>query len=317
MSISFKKLKLNAEFCHEVKQGKFWKKFHWKYKSPNGYKNWKDAVFMGGAVCLEDAFDAAIHVRDPYHLEAHLCGRAAVEVDAPAVFLRKELAEAFLLTDIDAMQRPNKVLDALFVMLPLNLIKGDENDCIYYLLVVNEEFYCSRLKELQNQLFGTEISLMSSGEGLRVVGYSDKSKYINAKSWQHPTTHVDIRYDPLNYIVNEKKFEKTCQKMMKIAKNVILLYNYERHLIQEEQSLSFAVSREQKSSNKNPFPITWLGSAFKHKKVFDHEPFAKDAGRPVRAHWRKGHWHRYWCGEGRAKQVVRWVQPVYVGKASV
>lgn len=315
----FKKVKSDKKIRQQVKDTSFWKAMHWKYKSPPAYLNWKDIVYAFSTVSTEHHLTGSFHAQDRNSFECNLCLKAASHVDAPAVYLREELARALLVTDIDAMESPNKVLDALFVVLPKGLLKGDKGEPIDCLLIVNEELFIPLLLEAQKRFTGMKVAPKSTGEGLRVFGMdavSTGALFQNAAPWGRATSAT--RTSSCNYygdISDFDTFNEVCAKIMRIAKNIILLYNHERHLIQEEPSLSFSPVKERKSTDKRPFPITWLGSDFKVKRaVRQYGKTLNDEVRSVRAHWRKGHWHRYWCGEGRKKQVTRWVQPVYVGR---
>ena len=315
----FKKVKSNKKIREKVKETRFWSAMHWKYKSPSMYPDWKDLVYAFSTVSTFEHLTGSFYAQDSNGLECNLCLQAALHVDAPAVYLRRELGEALLATDIDAMEQPNKVLDALFVVLPKGLLKGDQGEPIDSLLIVNEELFMPFILAAQKRFTGMKIGTSSSGNGLRVFGMDalkTGTLFQNAAPWTQSTSVTTRARD--NYYANISDydtFDEVCKKMMRIAKNIILLYNHERHLIQEEPSLSFGSSKERKPSDKRPFPITWLGSDFKVKRAAHQcDKAANETGRSVRAHWRKGHWHRYWCGEGRKKQVTRWVQPVYVGK---
>lgn len=315
----FKKVKSNKKIRQKVKESRFWKGMHWKYKSPSGYIEWKDLVYGCSTVSTLEHLTGSFYAGDSNGLECNLCLQAALYVDAPAVYLRRELGEALLATDIEAIEPPNKVLDALFVVLPKGLLKGDQGEPIDCLLIVNEELFLPFILSAQKRFTGMKLGTVSSGSGLRVFGMdagSTGTLFQNAAPWSQPTSVTTQARD--NYFANISDydtFDEVCKKMMRIAKNIILLYNHERHLVKEEPSLSFVSGKERKLSDKRFFPITWLGSDFKVKRaVHQCDKASSETARSVRAHWRKGHWHRYWRGEGRKKQITRWVQPVYVGK---
>ena len=315
----FNKVKSDKKFRRKVKEARFWKDMHWKYKSPSGYIQWKDLVYAFSSVSTFEHLTGSFYAGDSNGLECNLCLQAASYVDAPAVYLRRELGEALLATDIEAMEPPNKVLDALFVVLPKGLLKGDQNEPIDCLLIVNEELFLPFMLAAQKRFTGMKLGTSSSGNGLRVFGMDAQGTgtlFQNAAPWSQPTSVTTKARDSYYADISDyNTFDEVCKKMMRIAKNIILLYNHERHLVKEEPSLSFVSTKQRKPSDKRPFPVTWLGSDFKVKHdVCQRDQAANETGRSVRAHWRKGHWHRYWCGEGRKKQVTRWVQPVYVGK---
>ena len=315
----FKKVKSNKKFRQKVKESRFWRNMHWKYKSPSGYVEWKDLVFGFSTVSSFEHLTGSFYARDSNGLECNLCLQAASFVDAPAVYLRRELGEALLATDIEAMESPNKVLDALFVVLPKGLLKGDQNEPIDCLLIVNEELFTPFLLAAQKRFVGMKLGTTSSGNGLRVFGMDALATgmlFQSAAPWSQPTTETSRNRDNRYAVISDyDTFDEVCKKMMRIAKNIILLYNHERHLVKEESSPSFMPVKERKLSDKRPFPVTWLGSDFKAKRaVHESDKVFNETARSVRAHWRKGHWHRYWRGEGRKKQITRWVQPVYVGK---
>jgi hypothetical protein len=315
----FNKVKTDKKFRQKIKESRFWKRMHWKYKSPSGYAEWKDLVFGFSTVSSYEHLSGSFYAGDSNGLVCNLCLQAASFVDAPAVYLRRELGEALLATDIEAMEPPNKVLDALFVVLPKNLLKGDQNEPIDCLLIVNEELFKPFILAAQKRFVGMKLGTASSGNGLRVFGMDVSATgmlFQSAAPWSQPTTETSGNYEnPYAEISDYDAFDEVCKKMMRIAKNIILLYNHERHLVKEEPSSSFVPAKKRKASDKRPFPVTWLGSDFKAKQAsHENNKVFNETARPVRAHWRKGHWHRYWCGEGRRKQITRWVQPVYVGK---
>jgi len=70
--------------------------------------------------------------------------------------------------------------------------------------------------------------------------------------------------------------------------------------------------------------VVWIGRSIEEGKIPNRTTKTGQShkGRPVKPHWRKGHFHSYWVGprkdaEGNRqkgdRQVLRWVAPVFVG----
>ncbi len=57
-----------------------------------------------------------------------------------------------------------------------------------------------------------------------------------------------------------------------------------------------------------------IGQAFREAAAEPQGSVTKDlpARNRPRAHVRRAHWHHYWCGEGRTRLELRWIEPVFV-----
>ena len=65
-----------------------------------------------------------------------------------------------------------------------------------------------------------------------------------------------------------------------------------------------------------PRDITWIGKEFTQRtlKVATNNEIdiIKEGSRPMRSHWRRGHWHTVLQGVKRQQRKMKWYQPIFV-----
>lgn len=86
--------------------------------------------------------------------------------------------------------------------------------------------------------------------------------------------------------------------------------------VREEAVASPAKKAAQKDPFEPPEDVFYNKVGFSTGAKIREARAAAGSGKSVRAHMRKGHWHKYWTGpkNGERKLVPRWVDPVFVGK---
>ena len=132
---------------------------------------------------------------------------------------------------------------------------------------------------------------------------------------------VDYRKESLYYNY-EQGFWDTEYKLndggpawlVNIIKNIVLLHNYDqkRFKTEEKPRQQTAGTGFQVDSLKAQYPITWIGKNYKRQRAKQTPTDPSQTKRIFKSHWRKGHWHHFWAGQGRKQKILKWVQPVYV-----
>jgi hypothetical protein len=325
---------MHPSWQHAVKQSLVYKKLADKYQSPRGYTPWNDMLQKFGL-----AGDPQ-HLR---HITNHLgidkdtaniiqCGVGAVcaaTLDAPAIYVDSALMEAILCTEVSAMEPPKLVLPSFFICLPFNTLFDDEGDAITGLLVVVHKIYLPFVLGMSNTSTDRKFTALQqeltdqNANNLHVFAYTAQNAVISiTHGWDVSTVATDdtspIMYSPLlEHPLDEQAFRGMSSAIMRIVKNVILIYNYQKDCIGElpvkVSGLGFA--KRKKHNKRDPLPVTLLGKNFIIRKESARTQPRPAQGGTVRPHWRKGHWHTVLTGAGRRERKFRWFQPVYVNLA--
>jgi len=297
---------------HEVKLGLksfVYKNLHGKYQSPAGFYDW-NKILLGYAPFSEPEYLDVIR-KSPEHSEAPISvavgAIAAASLDAPAVYITRELTEALVRTDTTIEKSPELVLPCFFVCLPKGSFYTDRGSAITSLLIYTAE----AVKTVIPQSIDTDrkASLMetvsSKKDNLYVTGVAeDYEIFSSITGWTECSGH-DVDNDAT----------AVCTALERIAKNVILIYNYQKNLITTHQpkAISKGFGERNTCKTRSPLPVTLLGQDFLVRRSSaasqDNAATVKNTKRP---HWRKGHWHTTVCGAGRKERRLKWFQPVYV-----
>jgi hypothetical protein len=302
-----------------------------KYVSPRDYEDWNLTVaryaLTGHPLSLGEMANHYSHLSDTRNIiETGVGANIAERLDAPAVYLDPNLADALLQTDVNVMSPPELVLPCFFICLPKNKLYCDEGYPISSLLVTVQHVYLDHVKDILNipkahyaRLCETDKAAGNT-DRIRVFAYTNDGSVISLTyGWDQDTLvdHDDTPIHPsdlFDHEFDENNFRKMTSQIMRVVKNVILIYNYQRNLVYTcvVQPHSKGFGFKERKAKRAPLPITLLGKDFLVRNSSRQSPDATKTGLTVRPHWRKGHWHTTVCGTGRKERRLKWFQPVYV-----
>jgi len=308
---------------HEsVKASKFYRRFKDRYLSPNGYNAWSQEVqkfaCFGSPRFLEHNFfekDGSIFPKNPD------CGRFIGSTiysyffKPPTFYISKDMVNALANTVVPAMAEPEKVIDSFYLVLPGAYMNTTEEGRAWQstvLLAQTGEAHYKGLK-IGNRLFNLAIENPSPGQhplnnknaGMHLFA-ADVNYRKEALYFHYQEGFWDTEYRPGG--------GKGTAWLINIVKNIVLLHNYDRKRFDTEQKPRQQTAGRgfQVDSLKAQYPITWIGKNYKRKRAKQDPTNSDQPKRIFKSHWRKGHWHRYWAGQGRKEEILKWVQPVYV-----
>ena len=303
-----------------VKASKFHRRFKDRYLSPSGYKAWSQEIqrfaCFGSPRFLEQNFfedSGSIFPKNPD------CGRFVGSTiysyfyRPPTFYISKDMLYALSNTVVPAMAEPEKVIDSFYLVLPAPYMttRSASSWQSTILLAQTGEAHYKGLK-IGNRLFNLAIEDPSAGQhplnnknaGIHLfaadVNYKKEELYFNYQEgfWD---TEYKLRSEGSAWLIN-------------VIKNIVLLHNYDRKLFETEPK-----PRQQTAgrgfrvdSLKAQYPITWIGKNYKRQRAKQNPTDPSQTKRIFKSHWRKGHWHHFWTGQGRKQKILKWVQPVYV-----
>jgi hypothetical protein len=320
---------MSTSLLEYIKKGKLYRRFSDKYVSPKGFMPWNKIVVAFAAIGdikLLEQVNARQRGQNMQPMSDCAYGTyMAAALDAPAIYVERNLAEATLHTDVSAMERPNKVLPAFFICLPRGLLYDDDGLEISSLLVVENASFLvagSKLsgmpKELADKLWDDAKDTGQLGD-LRIFAVNEFGAVITAPTSWGTSTTVETEYlSDMDYPAlkddeqKQRDFLVTLSKIRRVVKNVILIYNYQKNLVSEVSvSVGTGFYKKRLDKTRSPLPTTLLGQNFliRHTRTVSA---GKDTKTHKRPHWRKGHWHTVLTGAGRKERRLRWFQPVYV-----
>jgi hypothetical protein len=320
---------MHASWAQHVKKGLIYNTLKDKYISPKGFTPWNDVVLpfalAGDSEILDYAISTGVVKNKIPVIDCAHGANIAGMLDAPAVYIEPALAEAVLHTDVNAMERPKTVLPAFFICLPCGFLHDDEGEEITSLLVVEHHTFVvatakfARLSEEKQDEMYQQAKEADKLGNLRIYAINKKgSVLVEITSWSEATVVDDIHLDSLDYPeldidpTTTSAFIDTITKMRRVVKNVLLIYNYQKNLVENVVVTTGKGFTSRSSSKARPcLPTTLLGKNFLTRETRSPQSGNKTGVR-VRPHWRKGHWHTVLTGAGRKERRLRWFQPVYV-----
>ena len=285
-----------------------------KYRSPAGFDDW-NKMLLKLAPYGEPDFLKAVKSATPKWKEnnraplmASMGAFIASRLDAPAVYVSRELTSALIRTEPSVTEQPELVLPCFFVCLPRGAFYTLEGSAITSVLVYTPEAFEQSLIDLK--LMPEEID-----------SYLEHSKsrkdcmFIVAETDAHDLYSSTTAWDSEGPAYDGTLRWSTCTALENIAKNVVLIYNYQRTLISSCKPTSRGAGFSSKTTEltRAPLPTTLLGRDFftRTTTTYKQNP-SNNTGTFRRPHWRKGHWHTVLTGAGRKERKLRWFQPVYV-----
>lgn len=317
---------MHSYWVKKAKQGKIYKALSNKYVSPKGFTPWNDTAFLfslAGDVEAVNFISKGENIKDvAAMIDCAHAANIAGAFDAPAVYVEPSLAEAVLYTDVNAMERPHTVLPVFFICLPCGFLYDEDGVEITSILVVENFTFLAASAALSNMPEDRKKKVFTAAKeagqlrDLRIFTVNTGGAITTASTgWDEATVVDDAQLDTINYPVpggNIKAFMSVLTKIRRVVKNVILIYNYQKDLVEEVVvSKGTGFGKHRSSKPRVSLPTTVLGRNFLTMRTRTSLATKKSEIR-VRPHWRKGHWHTVLTGAGRKERRLRWFQPVYV-----
>jgi len=291
-----------------------YKKLRDKYQSPAGFDDWNKMLLKLAPYGEPDFFNTVKSATPEWKennrgpLMASLGAFIASRLDAPAIYVSRELTSALIRTEPTVTEQPEVVLPCFFVCLPRGSFYTLEGSAITSVLVYTPEAFEQSLiglkftpEEIDDYLEHTT----NRKDCMFVVAETDgQDLFTSTTAWNFEAPAYD---GTLTW--------STCTALENIAKNIVLIYNYQRALISSCKPTSKGTGFSSKTTEltRAPLPTTLLGRDFftRTTATYKQNP-GNDTGTVRRPHWRKGHWHTVLTGAGRKERKLRWFQPIYV-----
>jgi hypothetical protein len=322
---------MHSSWKNAAEKSIVYKKLADKYQSPKGYAPWNDVVRL---FSIAGNPENLRHIQRSFGvneetqpvLESGIGALTAAVLDAPAIYIERNLTEAILYTEVSAMEPPKLVLPAFFICLPHNTLFDDDGDEITSLLVIVQRTYLQYSLAMSDAVLDHRTILINREiehknlDNLRVYAYTSKHAVISViHGWDTSTVPKDDT-SPITYplfagdAVDKGAFRQATSAMMRIVKNVILIYNYQKNYLEEipVKTSGTGFTKNKKSNKRTVLPVNLLGRKYLLLKESYKAQQTAPKGGTVRPHWRKGHWHTVLTGAGRKERKLRWFQPVYV-----
>lgn len=268
-----------------------------RHHSPGGYASWADHI------ALVHTLIQHTESMPPSQLESGqaltlLLMKAFTAAEAPPRFLDQGLAESLHHTDLAPLEEPPPLaLPCFRLFLPKGLVKLDTGSDIDVALVMDRLALCSLMQE------GFE-----KGQGLGMLfPIATGETYFLDFLWKDPNG---------NRFSDGTAWTPSLVKAARLCAHAVLVMAYMPELVaagpapRRESGKGFGKEPELPA----PAAPVWIGRQFE-RLVHAGAPRPAAKGqphRPMRAHWRSGHWRSVACGPKRQQSKLRWIQPVFV-----
>ena len=287
------------------------------YASPKNYLDWNSYVKVCLVVGSTHHWRTSIVYKDLPGLIATSVFREAIAAKASARYVSKHIVESFIQTLIPELPPEiTEVFPFVHLMLPSNTVYDADGDEVISIIVHSGTFDAANVSEKQRSLaklvFSNETILpdsLSGAKGLQIVTFTYKGmgvyqKFVTAeaKSWHEGF----IESTGKNSDTNDKT-----EQIIRIAVNSLLVHLYEPELVTTDSApVTKGVGFSSKS--KAPLSPTWIGKTFRKEREERYSKVENSGRGPLRAHWRRGHWHSVCVGPKKVERLVQWFKPVYV-----
>lgn len=246
---------------------------------------------------------------------------------APAYYLTKELAQAFIHTPVNTLrleEEPHTINHEFIIFQPTEL-----NGTRYTQVNVMK-------KNSKHYLHSDTVRINFHGnystEGLiKESDSNSKSSYLSAYGNTLPKklrSNYKVHFSWREFSKAKVKYDDfpQCKKdQFNIVVNMILFLNQQPDITVEEYDAAKTIPLNSSPEKKiifKPRAITWVGKNFNQRVIRNNsnseELIVKQTGQPIRSHWRRGHWHTVCRGPKRRERKLRWYLPVFViGRGSI
>ena len=289
-----------------------------RFRSPRGYETWDHHIAMAWIIALgvkmnPEILRSATGDRVGAAAMSALIAYTAIRRDAPPRYLGRQLAEAFLHTDLPRLTfTPKLALPCYRLFLPKGLLKNEFGIPINVVTVVD--------RGLISKFFEEAAGVISPPEpGLCLLTHtiSGESYYCDFK-WSDPEDALRDTFET----DTPKAVKEVMRKMTLLAVQATMTMAVMPELVVIEDSLTVTAGRgfARSAGKPEPSPPTWIGREFRTRII---QPIVREGapvpstGLQVRPHWRQGHWRAVACGPKWKDHKLTWIKPTFVGRHSL
>lgn len=293
------------------------------YRSPQGFTAWNTHLRRCAYYANPEIIKASAALGDRVHaMVGGICLEALAE-QAPARYLSQELGEALIRTPNPPVTSDILgILPFMHLLLPKELLLSEDGQPIEALVVKTGQLH-ARLSDEERSEVEAEMRRhgnlplipreLEGTHGVMVAGLTATAAYGWAQ-YLEPDAQVLHRDLDAFEEIEDDEVRSLTETITRLAINALLIHRHEPELI----STDLAPPRQRgagfgRSEGRSPLAPTWIGKSFQRSR--STASVARRDGEcrgPVRAHWRRGHWHTVVHGPERCQRRLQWFRPVFV-----
>ncbi len=296
------------------------------YRSPSGFTPWNTHLQRCAYYANPEVIKLAGSLGDRTQATVGaMCIEALCE-QAPARYLSPELGEALIRTPHPPITADIlDILPRMHLLLPKGLLIAEDGLPIEALLIragrLHEPLSAEERQEAEEyirrngklQLIPPELE---GADGVMVAAFTSVAAY----SWvEYLAPEAKQVHHDLDFLeaVEDDDVRSLTETVARLAVNALLIHRHEPELISTDP----APPRQRgtgfgRREERSPLAPTWIGKSFRRSCATAARPQVGEERRnPVRAHWRRGHWHTVVHGSERKERRLQWFRPVFVQPA--
>jgi len=293
------------------------------YRSPAGFTPWNSHLQRCAYYANPKIIKlAAAHGDRVQAMVGGLCLEALAE-QAPARYLSQELGEALMRTPHPPITADVlDILPRLHLLLPRGLLLSEDGLPVEALVIKAGQLHAPLSPEERQQAAAEmrrhgNLPLippeLEGQQGVMVAALTATAAY----GWtQYLEPQARQRHQELDALdeVEDDAVRSLTETVARLAINALLIHRHEPELISTDlappQVKGAGFGRQE---GRSPLAPTWIGKSFRRERrqVAATSSSSGERG-PVRAHWRRGHWHTVVHGAERSQRRLQWFRPVFV-----
>lgn len=301
----------------------FMEAFRDLYRSPQGFAPWNTHLQRCAYYANPEIIKVGAALGDRVQAMAGSICLDALAEQAPARYLSLELGEALIRTPHPPISSDIlEILPFLHLLLPKGLLLSEDGQPIEALVIKVGQLHASLSAEERARVeaeMRRQGSLpmippeLEGAHGVTVIGLTATACY----SWTQylePGAQAILQDLEGSEGVEDDEVRGLTETIARLAINALLIHRHEPELI----SVDPAPPRQRgagfgRSEGRSPLAPTWIGKSFRRSCATALPgPGKGDCRGPVRAHWRRGHWHTVVHGLERSQRRLQWFRPVFV-----
>jgi hypothetical protein len=293
------------------------------YRSPSGFTPWNTHLQRCAYYANPEVIKLAGSLGDRTQATVGaMCIEALCE-QAPARYLSLELGEALMRTPHPPITADIlDILPRMHLLLPKGLLIAEDGLPVEALLIragrLHEPLSAEERQEAEEyirrngklQLIPPELE---GADGIMVAAFTSVAAY----SWvEYLAPEAKQVHHALDFLesVEDDDVRSLTETIARLAVNALLIHRHEPELISTDpapprkRGTGFGASKDA----RQPLAPTWIGKSFQRSRSTAAAATTGERRGPVRAHWRRGHWHTVVHGAGRNQRRLQWFRPVFV-----
>jgi hypothetical protein len=310
-----KQLKLARKYAR--KNPLFLKAMRYESQTPPGYTNRED-VFLRFATTADAivSYPPSVLTSLPFTEIIYFpLSWKLLEIKAPTFWIKSELAQALIQTEIPQGIELRRNLPCGVIMLPEGLLfspDGDPVDHIAFAQLFKGE--AIEVKLPNNSLLGQKpqdkdvLMFFSHLAAGTVYASCVGIENLSAGEIDHGNWNPSEDYSNLDYKQNSELSEQSfLRKLEAIVFHSLFLMQQKPELIDSPHL--YPHKQGLKGTNKQrKLTPNWIGKNYRYSR----ESQSSISHSSPRAHWRRGHWRRQAIGAERKDRKWIWIEPVLV-----